>query len=689
MILPLRHTMRFFKLFNLLCAFVHRRLHVVTDAEFFTGEPPHGVSERGERLTIDAMWEDIGIVSEYVQENPDGLSASDLATVQSWTNAYDCIAYVARCDDGKVRFFVDGYVVDVCGMSLDIGSALPTLPILTHTTLLPYEDYVVYDTKLEQLPVEPSPKLLKALDEDMRKAFREGRVIRTGQEFLDITPVMKRQREESELERFRHDMEMAERAQGELEGQHRGALAGLVGKERDEAIRRHTHELITKDDKRAAKLIAHYLDYCLSGEPVFSLREIVERYVRDSYALIREKADSIERDYEGRGELPSDVKERLKALKSKFDNEELTTFLIDESVKEFLDPSELQAIIDGLSKPQIEHMRKLAEDGGYRTFLDDPLPPVEEIPEFVEGMCYLFYTDGTFHVVMPREVVPLARELDWDAALARERYMRRLSTFFDCITDLRGIVEVDAAIDEFLRNFDDGSHSADEVYETLLDCLENDEVDSSLVQTDKSLYLLHYELFVMYQDYRGEDRNTDKYLVEGPLTDMCEGLIRIQSSKEPRPVTEEMLECGSGFAWRRAQQPALAMRAFLDEHVPDGADDYAFADGVMEELITEQMFGIGEDSVDFFFQMLDAFGFIPEECQLQTLLTLWQNMCNGLPIWPNNGWAPNEIRNHVQDGQKTSGRRVFYNPDGSVMKVGRNDPCPCGSGKKYKRCCGR
>ncbi len=22
-------------------------------------------------------------------------------------------------------------------------------------------------------------------------------------------------------------------------------------------------------------------------------------------------------------------------------------------------------------------------------------------------------------------------------------------------------------------------------------------------------------------------------------------------------------------------------------------------------------------------------------------------------------------------------------------KIGRNEPCPCGSGKKYKRCCGR
>ena len=24
----------------------------------------------------------------------------------------------------------------------------------------------------------------------------------------------------------------------------------------------------------------------------------------------------------------------------------------------------------------------------------------------------------------------------------------------------------------------------------------------------------------------------------------------------------------------------------------------------------------------------------------------------------------------------------------TAVKVGRNDPCPCGSGKKYKKCCG-
>ncbi len=28
-------------------------------------------------------------------------------------------------------------------------------------------------------------------------------------------------------------------------------------------------------------------------------------------------------------------------------------------------------------------------------------------------------------------------------------------------------------------------------------------------------------------------------------------------------------------------------------------------------------------------------------------------------------------------------------PKKASQKAGRNDPCPCGSGKKYKKCCGK
>ena len=36
-------------------------------------------------------------------------------------------------------------------------------------------------------------------------------------------------------------------------------------------------------------------------------------------------------------------------------------------------------------------------------------------------------------------------------------------------------------------------------------------------------------------------------------------------------------------------------------------------------------------------------------------------------------------------GGDTKGKTVVK---AKSQKVGRNDPCPCGSGKKYKKCCG-
>ena len=42
-----------------------------------------------------------------------------------------------------------------------------------------------------------------------------------------------------------------------------------------------------------------------------------------------------------------------------------------------------------------------------------------------------------------------------------------------------------------------------------------------------------------------------------------------------------------------------------------------------------------------------------------------------------------ERRKELYLEQKKSGTVV------KPPKVGRNDPCPCGSGKKYKKCCGR
>ena len=52
-----------------------------------------------------------------------------------------------------------------------------------------------------------------------------------------------------------------------------------------------------------------------------------------------------------------------------------------------------------------------------------------------------------------------------------------------------------------------------------------------------------------------------------------------------------------------------------------------------------------------------------------------------LPEWDN--ILTEEKRKELYKSQKASGTIV------KGPKIGRNDPCPCGSGKKYKKCCGK
>jgi len=49
----------------------------------------------------------------------------------------------------------------------------------------------------------------------------------------------------------------------------------------------------------------------------------------------------------------------------------------------------------------------------------------------------------------------------------------------------------------------------------------------------------------------------------------------------------------------------------------------------------------------------------------------------------------NEVTNIVTSGPLEAGSIALQAKPVTAKKIGRNDPCPCGSGKKYKKCCGR
>ena len=49
----------------------------------------------------------------------------------------------------------------------------------------------------------------------------------------------------------------------------------------------------------------------------------------------------------------------------------------------------------------------------------------------------------------------------------------------------------------------------------------------------------------------------------------------------------------------------------------------------------------------------------------------------------------NTERKQTLNGVANDGKETVKNAPKRVNKIGRNDPCPCGSGKKYKNCCGK
>ncbi|MBT2583963.1 SEC-C metal-binding domain-containing protein [Planococcus sp. ISL-109] len=85
--------------------------------------------------------------------------------------------------------------------------------------------------------------------------------------------------------------------------------------------------------------------------------------------------------------------------------------------------------------------------------------------------------------------------------------------------------------------------------------------------------------------------------------------------------------------------------------------------------------------VNLFFEIFEG----ESEKDMKKYLDLLMNFANHLRLWTNRGHQPVELL--PQENLRPLPSKVIEFPSGP--RVGRNDPCPCGSGKKYKKCCGK
>lgn len=96
----------------------------------------------------------------------------------------------------------------------------------------------------------------------------------------------------------------------------------------------------------------------------------------------------------------------------------------------------------------------------------------------------------------------------------------------------------------------------------------------------------------------------------------------------------------------------------------DGINDSLKTPNPIEEMEKDTVVSLEFDKEKLYYNMVEA------KADWLYELAAWDNL-----LTP-------ERRKELYKEQKKSG--TIYKD----KKIGRNDPCPCGSGKKYKKCCG-
>ncbi len=115
----------------------------------------------------------------------------------------------------------------------------------------------------------------------------------------------------------------------------------------------------------------------------------------------------------------------------------------------------------------------------------------------------------------------------------------------------------------------------------------------------------------------------------------------------------------------------------LYEPIMDWLEAHDVDDDQFEDLLAELVFLTQNDERDE--AMGSMMSIVPPDSlkDARRCCDAMMQVMNRIPLWVNKGHSAEELR-QMYAGQKKA-----------VPMPGRNDPCPCGSGKKYKQCCGK
>ncbi|WP_060678691.1 SEC-C metal-binding domain-containing protein [Virgibacillus halodenitrificans] len=213
-----------------------------------------------------------------------------------------------------------------------------------------------------------------------------------------------------------------------------------------------------------------------------------------------------------------------------------------------------------------------------------------------------------------------------------------------------------------------------------------------------------YHLAEMLKEYTGESIHIDDYLevifdaneyydelqlgtsglsywrVEDPESVLREHEMRKDVPYYPFTKKQVLQAAEPGYVEKNQMYKQLVAHILKNFEVDRDEAETIVADGV--DFIQE---GVGPNEVIHYFN--DIFE-ADSKKQLQAMIDKVSRLMNHTRQWDLKGHMPIELSNVDRSIlRQLPNYEGHSNPAEAQVKVGRNDPCPCGSGKKYKKCC--
>ncbi len=272
------------------------------------------------------------------------------------------------------------------------------------------------------------------------------------------------------------------------------------------------------------------------------------------------------------------------------------------------------------------------------------------------GMLYSFYDHDELYFVIPEEIQDAYHRINQRSfRKERDRY-QLVSQYIEAATNLYGVCPVDQLIDIVNSQNEDSLSDAEFL-----------QISYDLSSRQQSWYRYRVDLLSDYFGPGNDDERVD--------------LLKAVENKPYFVPDKEKFLAFADTDYIEMTPQLIQLQTYIAEHLCKDAtmteylvDDIQLACS-MEAPIDEIMYEFERRNIQI------------NKRQLQEIIPLIINVKNHTRLWPNRGHTPVELREKL--GVSSSSSPVIYMDQQAIsVKVGRNDPCPCGSGKKYKKCCG-